>query len=96
MRHSKTQPLKDILHQYIEAMKFTSKLRETSLIMNWEKVVGRSVAKATTKIFIHDGKLFVYVNSSIVRHELLMIKDSLIHRLNQDAGTNIISEIVIQ
>ncbi len=96
MRRSKTQPLKEVLAQYIEVMKFTSKLKETGIILNWENIVGRTIARYTRNIYITDQKLFVEISSAIVRNELLMIKDELLKKLNNDAGQVVITEIIIR
>lgn len=96
MRRSKTQPLKEVLAQYIEVMKFTSKLKETGIILNWENIVGRTIARYTRNIYITDQKLFVEISSAIVRNELLMIKDELLKKLNNDAGQVVINEIIIR
>jgi hypothetical protein len=95
MKYSKTQPLKEILHQYIETMKLTAKLRETNLIMHWDKFVGTSMAKATTKLYITQGVLYVGLNSAIAKHELLMIKDALLSRIKSEFNGELIHNIVI-
>ncbi len=95
MKYTKTQTLKDVLHQYVETMKLNAKLRETNLIMNWDKYVGTMIARATTKIYISQGKLFVQVNSAIVRHELTLIREELLIRINNDLMHNAINEIII-
>ncbi|MGE4288673.1 MAG: DUF721 domain-containing protein [Salinivirgaceae bacterium] len=95
MKRSSTQPLKEVIQEYLEALKMNSKLKEVSLISNWENMVGRSVARATKDIFIKDKKLFVVLKSSVVRNELALIKEPLIRRMNEEAKAEVIVDLVL-
>lgn len=95
MKRSSTQPLKEVIQEYLEALKMNSKLKEVSLISNWENMVGRSVARATKDIYIKDRKLFVVLKSSVVRNELALIKEPLIKRMNEEAKAEIIVDLVL-
>ncbi|MBU0765594.1 MAG: DUF721 domain-containing protein [Bacteroidetes bacterium] len=96
MRRSNTQPLKEVLEEYLKAMNINSRLKEVSLIRSWEEIIGKTVARATTRIYIKEGVFFVHLNSSVIRKELSMIKEGLIERLNQEAGETIIKDIVLR
>ena len=96
MRKSNTQPLGDVIHDYLKSLDIDNKLQEIRLIDNWPKVVGLSVAKKTDRLFIKNRVLFVYLNSSIVRSELLRIREGLIKALNDQAGMKLIDEIVFR
>jgi len=96
MRKSNTQPLGDVIHDYLKSLDIDNKLQEIRLIDNWPKVVGLSVAKKTDRLFIKNRVLFVFLNSSIVRSELLRIREGLIKALNDQAGLKLIDEIVFR
>ncbi len=96
MRRTNTQPLKEVLQEYIDAMKMRGKLREVNLISHWENQVGRTIAAATIDIYVRDNKLYVRLNSSVIRNELLLVKDRLKDKLNQLAGSEVITEIVLR
>jgi hypothetical protein len=96
MRKSNTQPLGDVIHDYLKSLDIDNKLQEIRLIDNWPKVVGLSVAKKTERLFIKNRVLFVYLNSSIVRSELQRIREGLIKALNDQAGMKLIDEIVFR
>lgn len=96
MQKNNTQKLGDVIQQYIDALDINGKLKEVRLIRSWEEMVGKMIARKTEKIYIKDHKLFVHLNSSIARNELSMLKDSLIHRLNEKAGEEIITDIVLR
>ena len=96
MRKSNTQPLGEVLRDYLRALGIDKKLLEVRLMESWPTVVGLAVAKKTDKLFVKNRVLFVYLNSSIVRSELLRIRESLPKALNERVGATIIDEVVIR
>ncbi len=96
MRRSESRPINDILTECLKDLQLNKKLKAHRLTKAWPDIVGLSVAKATKNIFIKDKKLFVYLNSSVVRNELQMLKDSLIKRLNEYAGEQMIEDIILR
>ena len=96
MRRQKVEKLGDVISQYLKALRIDKKMKQVSLINSWEEIIGKNVARATSKIFFKNRILFVYINSAIIRNELLMIKDELKKRLNEHAGEKLVDDIVIR
>ncbi|MCK4664797.1 MAG: DUF721 domain-containing protein [Bacteroidales bacterium] len=96
MRRTNTQTLGEAIKEYLKAMKIDDKMKEVQLISSWEEIIGKTVARSTREIYIKKGKLFLHINSSVIRNELLMIKDSLLKAMNERAGKNIIDDIIIR
>ena len=96
MRKKNETTLGDAIKAYLKAMGLERKLKEHQLINSWEDTLGKAVAASTEKIYINNRVLFVQLNSSIIRQELQMMKTALIARLNQNAGENLISDIVLR
>lgn len=96
MRRSKTISLAEAVRDYIKEMNLGDKLSEVSVINSWEETVGKAISSRTTKIYIKDHVLYVHLNSSVVRNELLMLREVLREKLNQKAGSEVIKEIVLR
>jgi predicted nucleic acid-binding Zn ribbon protein len=96
MRRSKTISLGEAINDYIREMNLGPKLSETSVINSWEETVGRAISSRTTKIYIKDHILYVHLSSSVVRNELLMLREALREKINRKAGMEIIREIVLK
>lgn len=96
MRRNNTQPLKTIIESFIKEMKLEQKLKEADIVSCWEEIVGKTVAKNTRSIYIKNKVLFVHLNSSVIRHELSMLKTSLIEAVNKRSGEQLISDIVLR
>jgi len=96
MRRSKTISLAEAMEDYIKEMNLGEKLRETGIINSWEEIVGKAISSRTTRLYIRDQILYVYLNSSVVRNELLMLREVLKEKLNQKAGIEVIKDIVLR
>jgi predicted nucleic acid-binding Zn ribbon protein len=96
MRRSKTISLAEAVNDYIKEMNLGGKLSEIAVINSWEEIVGKAISSRTTKIFIRDHILYVHLNSSVVRNELLMLREALREKLNKNAGSEVIKEIVLR
>ena len=96
MRRSNTQKIDDLIRQVLKENNLDGRLKEYELVNSWEKVIGKSVANATTDIYIRNRKLFVKVRSSVIRNELLMIREGLVRALNREVRANIIDDIVVR
>ena len=96
MRRSKTISLAEAIQDYIKEMNIGPKLKEISILNSWEDMVGKAISSRTAKVYIKDGVLFVHLKSSIVRNELMMIREGLREKLNNQAGEEIIKEIVLK
>lgn len=96
MRRSKTISLAEAMQDYIKEMNLGDKLREVGIVDSWENTVGKAIASRTSRVYIKDGVLFVHLKSSIVRNELMMIREALREKINERAGGEVIKEIVFK
>lgn len=96
MRRSKTISIAEAIKDYIREMNIGGKLNETAVINSWEEIVGKAISSRTSKIYIRDKILYVHLNSSVVRNELLMLRSALKERINQKIGAEVVKEIVLR
>ena len=79
-----------MLHVY----KLRRKFDETALIVAWPEMMGTAVANRTKDIFIRDRKLFIRLESAVIKNDLLMMRSNIIEKMNERAGSSVIDEIV--
>jgi len=96
MRRSRTISIAEAMKDYIKEMNLEGKLLEVNLINSWEEVVGKAFSIRTSKVFIKDHVLYVYLNSSVARNELMMLKEALREKLNARSGQEVIKDIVLR
>ncbi len=96
MKRSNTEPISVVIRQYLKELQIEKKLKEVSLTGEWEEVVGKIIASKTEKITIRNGTMFIHIRSSVVKNELMMIREELVKALNDRAGEELVKEIVFR
>ncbi len=96
MERKEIKRIDSLLQQFVKANKLERGLAEHRLMRSWKDLLGITVARKTRSLAIRNRKLFVTLHSSVVRNELEMIKDTLIGRLNEAAGMDVIDDIVLR
>lgn len=62
----------------------------------WSEISGEYVAKATEEISFDRRKMYVKVKSSIIRNEMMLIRNQLVARINKTIGVDMIDELIIR
>ncbi len=96
MRRRKTQAISDVIKEVLKKQNLNKGMLENRAVHYWAKVLGPSVARATHRIYIRNGVLYVEMTSSVLRNELMMWKDKIIANLNQSIGEDIVRDIVFR
>jgi hypothetical protein len=96
MRRSKTISLEEAIKDYIKEMNLDVKLSEVGIINSWDEIVGKAISSRTSKIYFKNHVLYVQLNSSVVRNELMMLREALRKKLNDKAGSEIVKDIVLR
>ncbi|HTM98911.1 MAG TPA: DUF721 domain-containing protein [Pedobacter sp.] len=94
MRKPNDISLKDAISKMLAVYKLRGKYDETGVVAHWPELMGTAVANRTTQIYVSQKKLFVRIESSVIKNELLMVRTGIIQKLNERAGAEIITEII--
>ena len=93
MRKSNTQKISEVINEYLKDSGLKKKLTESRITNHWEELMGKIIAKRTKSVYIKDKTLFVFLNSSVLRNELMMMRQEIIDTLNKRVGENVIDDI---
>jgi len=96
MEKKEVRKLDSLLQQFVRSNRLERGLAEYRLMKSWKDLLGITVAKKTKSLRIQNRKLIVTLHSSVVRNELSMIKDTLIPKLNEAAGMDVIDDVVLR
>ncbi len=88
------QSLKDALQEMLQTFRLDHKFRQKKIVTSWETIMGLAVAHRTTELIFRDKKLFVYLSSASLREELFNEREKIKQLLNEEAGMEIVNEIV--
>ena len=72
--------MEELIPLYIKSMKLSSGLNTQRIFAAWDEASG--AAPFTLKKFFRDGRLYITLNSSVIRNQLSFQSDALVEKMN--------------
>jgi predicted nucleic acid-binding Zn ribbon protein len=94
MGRTNDKTLKEAIEQMLNVYKIKRRFDETGIITAWPELVGKSVANRTKEIFIRDKKLFLRIESSVIKNELVLMRTQIMEKINNEANAVLVEEII--
>ena len=95
MRRNTTITLGEALGDLIKEYRLEKGLKEAAVLNIWENIAGKVITARTKRTYLKDGVLHIYLTSSVVRNELMMLRDALRSQINSRAGEEVVREIML-
>jgi len=95
MRKSQVRKIDAVIKEFLGEINIDKKLREVSLVSQWESLMGKMVASRTEKISLRNGTLYITLSSPVLKNELMMMRQDIIEKLNETAGEKLVCKIVL-
>lgn len=95
-RQNEVNSLKEAIDLLLDAFKIKDKFNETNVLASWERIMGKTIASRTTKIYINKKILYININSAALKNDLVMSKSKIIALINNDIGENTIADVIIR
>lgn len=89
------QSLGDLLGEFSQQKKLKKPLLEARVVALWKPLMGDLINKYTEKVSVKDKVLFVKVQQSALKNELLYLQDEIIDKINKEVGENAIVKMVL-
>ena len=89
-------PIKEALEGFYRAMGIDDKMHETQILSQWEELMGKVVAARTERKYIKDKVLYLHINSSVMRNELVQQKEEIVQKINTVAGCELITGVFLK
>lgn len=93
-RWDTSSKLSEVLLDVLKEDNIGQKMLESRAISLWRVIIGPTVVKATKEVSISNGVMYVHLTSSVVRHELIMLKSNVLNSINKAVGENVVTDIV--
>ena len=94
MRKTNDKSLKEAIEQMMQVYKIKRKYDETGIIAHWPELVGKPVANRTKELFVRDKKLFLRIESSVIKNELMLMRTQIINKINDEAKGILVEDII--
>lgn len=94
MRKANDKFLKEAIEQMLQVYKIKRRFDETAVVAHWEEIVGKYVANRTKEVYINNKRLFVRIESSVIKNEVSLVRNEIIRKINEEAGSEIVEEII--
>ena len=88
--------LKEAINELIDAYNLRERYNQEYLMSHWEQIMGKTIAKYTTDIYIKDKKMFLYISSAPLKNELFIMREKIVQRVNEELQTEVIKEVIIK
>jgi len=95
-RKSNSENLEGVIQRLIKAYGLMDGVDKSRLINSWEKILGPYIAGKTEKVELKKGKLYIKLTSAALRNELSVSKTTLIVKLNEFLGKEVIQDIIFR
>lgn len=95
MNNKEDLNMKNAIEKWLDTLRLRQKYNESSIVNAWPDIIGRPIANRTQKIYIHNKKLYIKVESAVVKHELSLMRKQIIGRVNEHVGRVVVEDLVI-
>jgi predicted nucleic acid-binding Zn ribbon protein len=86
-------PLGAALGELVENLGIAPTLRQYSVIVSWQEIVGEQIAKVATAQRFDKDVLIVSVRSAPWRAELSMRRREIVEKINKAVGATVVKDI---
>ena len=91
-----SKKLSEVLIEYFKEENINVGLLQHRAKTLWSVLFGHTINNATRNVYMRDNVLIVELQSSVVRHELSMMKSKIIKKFNDALGTEFINDIIFR
>ncbi|ULB35506.1 MULTISPECIES: DUF721 domain-containing protein [Proteiniphilum] len=97
MLKKNAQPIANILSEFFdENPGLKTSVAEHRAVSAWRELLGEGVSHYTKNVYFRRNVLHVQLTSSVLRAELILNKQTLMDKLNEHVGMEIVKDIVFR
>lgn len=96
MKRTEAKNIGQIINDLLKQENLDVALDEHRASALWPEIVGNGINRYTIRRYVKDGVMTVYLSSASLANELMLSRDSLIKRINEALGRDIIHEIIFK
>lgn len=94
MKQKEAKSIGEIMQEYLNPAELDASINERRLEAFWGDVVGTYINRQTLRRYVSNRKLHVVITSAPLRNDLMLNRSSLVRRLNDITGADVIDDII--
>jgi predicted nucleic acid-binding Zn ribbon protein len=96
MKRTEAKNIGQIINDLLKQENLDVELDEHRASALWPQIVGDGINRYTIRRYVKDGVMTVHLSSASLANELMLNRDSIIQRINEALGREIIREIIFK
>ena len=96
MKRTEAKNIGQIIDDLLKKENLDVALDEHRASALWPQIVGDGINRYTIKRYVKDGIMTVHLSSAALKSELMLNRDTIIKRINEALGRDIIREIIFK
>lgn len=97
MKKNNLIKLGDAINQLFKQEKLDVKMSRFAVKNGWDEIAGKMIANHTTSISFDEQKnMYLQLDSSVVKNEVMYGKDDLVKKINTFCGYELIKNLIIK
>lgn len=93
MKRTEPLPVGTIVQQMLRQNGISDLYNEQRLCYMWPEIVGPGINRLTSRRFVDNGVLHVYLTSAVLKNELSFQRQKLVDALNTAVGAEVIRDV---
>lgn len=93
MKRTEPLPVGTIVQQMLRQNGISDLYNEQRLCYMWPEIVGPGINRLTSRRFVDNGVLHVYLTSAVLKNELSFQRQKLVDALNAAVGAEVIRDV---
>jgi hypothetical protein len=93
-RKSNQQSLGEVIREMLSSYRLDAKLKQARVLEAWPEVVGEMITKYTRDIYFKRTRLYVKIDSPVIKNELSYSKSEIIASLNNIVEEEIVTDLI--
>ncbi|MBO7067532.1 MAG: DUF721 domain-containing protein [Bacteroidaceae bacterium] len=93
MIKNKPRQIGDILMQFLRNEGLETPLLEHRIVQAWPAVMGNSISKYTSEVYVKNSVLWVKLKSPALKQNLMMMHGDITRKLNAYVQSHVIADV---
>ena len=93
MKEDSIKSFRNAFKQFLKEENLEHTFKQKQLIANWEKVMGKTIASRTSKVFFSKKTLFVQLTSAPLKQEMQNSKGDFLKLIETELGPGEVEDV---